>query len=261
MATIDSLDNLINQSTSNGAYPIWWHGLSPGSGTAATTSSGGATITRYAQTISLPTFGSGVTGAHLTYCRMAALTSNVSMMIGIEYNLGTLTVSGNSYVDGVAMPTKTVAGSSITTAASYVMAVVTTTLSATTPVLTFNYTNQAGTTGRSGTITLPTNAAVGSAFLLTPHLQSGDTGIRNLSASGPNGLSISAGTSGVVSVRGVLPLCIGGMPTTYTPTHPDPLAVCNVPYKIESGETLAVYRFGATTQTMCMAALNFIPAE
>lgn len=260
MATIDSLDNLINQSNTNGAYPIWWHGLSP-SATAATTSSGGVSGQRFTQTISMPTFGSGVTGAHLTYCRMASLTTGVSMMIGIEYDLGTLTVSGNSYVDGVAMPTKAVAGSSITTAASYVMAVVTTTLTATTPVLTFNYTNQAGTTGRSGTITLPSNPVAGSIFMLTPHLQSGDTGIRNLSASSPNGLSISTGSAGVIKVYGVLPLCVGGMPTSYTPTHADPLAVCNVPYKIESGETLAFYRFGTTSSTMAMAALNFIPAE
>lgn len=259
--TLDSLNNIISQSTSKGNWPVFWRGLLPNNSTAATANSGGVLAQRYPSTITLPTLGTGVTGAHLSYCRVSSSSSGVTMMVGIEYLLGTLTVSGNSYSHGVSMPTKTIRGTSTVTAASEIFAVVTTTMSATAPVLTFNYTDQDGNTGASGSITMPNNAASGSAYRLSPHLASGDTGIRALSASGPNGLSISTGTSGVVRIYGVLPLWVGTQNVASSVATNDPLAVSEVPYLIESGENIAVYRYGATLNSGTTCVMNFIPSD
>lgn len=259
--TLNSLDNIISQTTGKGNWPVWWSGVPAGATTAATATCGYVTAQRFNNPIVMPSMGSGVTGAWLTYCRMSSAASTTTCMAGLEYLLGTLTVSGNSYSDGVAMPTKTVKGTSVTTAASAIFAVVTTTMTATTPVLTINYTNQAGTTGRSCTITLPTNAAAGSAFLITPHLQSGDTGIRDLSASAPNGLSISTGSAGVIKLYGVLPLSESASNFTDVPYTPDPLTVPQVPILCEAAESVGFYRFGNTAQVIMRAALNFVPSD
>lgn len=259
--TLDSLNNVISQSTGKGSWPVFWWGVTPGSTTTATANSGSVTTQRYPNPILLPTLGTGVTGAYLSYCRSMSLTSNTTVLVGIEYLLGTLTVSGNSYSHGVSMPTKSIKGASTLTAASEVFAVVTTTLSATTPVLTFNYTDQDGNTGASGSIALPSNAANGSAFRLSPHLANGDTGIRALSASSPNGLSISTGTSGVIKLYGVLPLWIGTSNTAYSTGTLDPLTVSSIPYLIESGDAVAVYRYGNTLQTGTACVFNFVPSD
>lgn len=259
--TLDSLNNIISQSTGKGNWPVFWWGIPSGSTTTATTTSGSVTAQRYPRPVSLPALGTGVTGAYLTYCRSMSLTGVSTVMVGIEYLLGTLTVSGNSYSHGVSMPTKTIRGVSTLTAASEVFAVVTTTLSATTPVLTFNYTDQDGNTGASGSVTLPTNSFIGSAFKITPHLASGDTGIRALSASGPNGLSISTGTAGVIRLYGVLPLWIGTSSGVSSTGTLDPLTVSGVPYLIESGDAVGVYRYGTTLQTGTACVMNFVPAD
>lgn len=259
--TLDSLNNIISQSTGMGNWPIFWTGFLPNNTTAATANSGSVTAQRYPLPITLPTLGTGVTGAHLTYCRAMSVNSGITVMVGIEYLLGTLTVSGNSYSHGVSMPTKTIRGTSTITAASEIFAVVTTTMSATTPVLTFNYTDQDGNTGASGSITMPSNAASGSAYRLSPHLASGDIGIRALSASGPNGLSISTGTSGVVRIYGVLPLWVGSQNVAYSTATVDPLTVSEVPYLVEAGENIGVYRYGITTNSATACAMNFIPSD
>lgn len=266
MATLlNNLDNILTASATKGPLPIFWFDYLGVATTAATTTSGYVTGQRFNRSISFASpfvAGSGITGANLTYARMAGVSLGVSMMVGIEYLMGTLTVNGNSYVDGVAMPTKTIKGTSVQTASGYLLAVVTTTLVATTPVLTINYTNQSGTTGHSCTLTLPTNSAVSTAFLINPHLQSGDSGAQNLSASGPNGLSISTGTGGVIKVYGVLPLSECAVGSAATPITPDPLSVSQENYLWESGEALGFYRFGASAINGHMFAhLNFVPSD
>ena len=259
--TLDSLNNVISQSTGKGSWPLFWWGIPSAAGSAATTSSGGVTTQRFSKPISLPALGTGVTGAYLSYCRSMSVTGTATVMVGIEYLLGTLTVSGNSYSHGVSMPTKTIKGVSTLTATSEVFAVVTTTLAATTPVLTFNYTDQDGNTGASGSMTLPTNSVIGSAFRITQHLASGDTGVRGLSASGPNGLSISTGTAGVIRLYGVLPLWSSSQNGAYSVGAVDPFSVSENPYLIESGDAVGVYRYGTTLQTGAACVMNFVPSD
>lgn len=266
MATLlNNLDNILTSSAVNGPLPIFIADNFGSATTAATTTCGYVSGQRFFRTIpfSSPFVpGSGITGANLVYSRITSTGAQCPMVCGIEYLLGTLTVSGNSYADGVAMPTKTIKGTSLQTATGYLLAVVTTTLSATTPVLTINYTNQSGTTGRSCTVTLPTNSAANSAFLINPHLQAGDTGVQNLSASGPNGISISTGASGVIKVYGILPLSETASGAVYTPYTPDPLTVPQENYLWESGESLAFYRFGSAASGMFMfAQLNFVASD
>jgi hypothetical protein len=223
------------------------------SATAATTSCGGVTGYRYPISIPIPTVGSGCAGYIGTNITAANEDGSTLMVVGLEYLLGTLTVSGNSFTNGVAMPTKTVRGASITTAASLCFAVVTTALTATSPVLTTTYVDQDGNSGASSTITIPTNALINSTYYLQPHLASGDLGMRDVT-----NLSISTGSAGVISVYGILPLLFVHTVST-TAFFSDLLSSTQVAYLIGAGESIGVYRFGATTASDLVLGLTLTP--
>lgn len=66
---------------------------------------------------------------------------------------------------------------------------------------TVTYTNQDGTTGRTGTITIPRNSAVGTQWPIT--LQAGDFGIRSI-----QGVSGTPTVAGIIDLVGAIPLAI-----------------------------------------------------
>jgi hypothetical protein len=184
------------------------------------------------------------TGCYVTVLDMTNYTGGTIMVGGLEYALGTLTVSGNSFSGGVSMPTKDVMGSSITTACSEPLLVATVTLAATTPTITITYTDQDGNTGNSAVLTLPTNVAANSAFRIAPYLANGDTGIRAVT-----NISTSAGTAGTLVVYGMLPInmtvAAGATPFGAISPLESPLPM----YLCEAGERLAFYRYGSTSGT------------
>lgn len=224
--------------------------------TNATTTSGGVTLIRLPQRPQMPTNGSGVSGFIAANAWGFSNISNSGVLFGLEYELGSLAVSGNTFTDGVAMPTKTVRGASITTAASLVFAVATVAVTATTPVLTITYTDQDGNTGQTATLTLPTSPVINTGFYVTPHLASGDTGIRDIT-----NISISTGTAGTIKVYGVLPLMISTQPANQAAiaTVLSPFNSTIVPYLIEPNEYIGFYRYGGTTTSEVYAGFNLVP--
>lgn len=261
--TINSVDNMLASARDNGMLSRIWFNRIANSTTAALNTCGSVSVQRLTNPFVMPSVGGGLTGMYCTSIDVLS-SDTCGWMACLEYTLGTLTVSTNAYSHGSSMPTKLdpgdPGGSSITTAATLIMAVVDTAVTATTPVLTFNYTNQDGTTGRSGSITLPTNPAVQTAFLCSPHLQSGDYGIRALSSSGPNGLSINTGSAGVIKLYGLLPLSVGSA-NAGSGGGIDPLLVSGCLWLVEAGDTISFWRFGTTSNGEVVAMINGIASN
>lgn len=251
--TAPTINAAIASSATNGLMQRMYY-LKSTAVTAATTTSGSVTIARLPQRPQMPSNGTGVSGFVATNVWSLNSTANTGNLIGIEYELGSLTVSGNTFTDGVTMPTKTVRGASITTAASLVFAVATVAVTATTPTLTITYTDQDGNTNQTATLTLPTSPAINTGFYVTPHLASGDTGIRDVT-----NISISTGSAGTIKIYGVFPLSISAHPVAGLSTILSPLNATIVPYLIEPNEYLGFYRFGAVAAFDMLAGISLVP--
>jgi hypothetical protein len=166
------------------------------------------------------------------------------MMGALEYTLGTLTVSGNSFSAGVTMPTKTVMGTSLQTATVEPMLVVTAALTATNPVVTITYTDQDGNTGATAVLTLPSNTLINSAFRIAPYLANGDTGIQAVT-----NISISTGTVGSLAVMGLLVVNATQSTNASGFGMVSPLEQPIPIYLWEAGEKIAFYRYGVASTT------------
>lgn len=252
---LDSIDAIIASARTSGAFSRFY--LTPGTGstTAATITSGYISAGRYPRTLTVPAQGGGVTALYLTYARLFSVgeLGEVLLLAAAEYELGSLAVATNTFSSGVVMPTKTIKSQSIQTAASLTAAVATAALTATTPDLTISYTNQSGTTSRTATLTLPTGAAVNSAFLVGPHLQSGDTGVRAVT-----NLSISTGSAGTIKLYGLMILGMGFVTGTaavdFTFTSLDPLQTGIPLWPLAVGDKISFWKFG-TTSSLALGAV------
>ena len=189
--------------------------------------------------ITAPSVGTGLTGMYITGCRLFPSTGGLAVA-ALEYTLGTLTVSGNVFADGVAMPSKTIKATSVQTVAQIPAVYVSATMTATTPVLTITYKNQAGTGSRTCTMTLPSNAAANSVYLMAPHLQSGDTGVQDIT-----NISISTGSAGTIKIVGLLVLGTSSGQTIIGAI--DPLTTSMPIWLVAASETIAFYHLGAAT--------------
>lgn len=246
MANFDSLSSILNAQIASGPYIQAWYGNISSTTTAANTTSGGTTGQRFEPTLTFPaSFGGGITGAICTSagCLSGLYSNPMNHIMAIEYLLGTLTVSGNSFTDGVAMPTKKIRSNGTTTTSTtgtpMPILYVASGLTATAPVVTITYTDQDGNTGNSCALTLPNNPLVGSCFLMKPHMASGDEGIRDVT-----NISISTGTAGSLKVFGLLPIHTseGGVSIG----HPQQSMPINN-YLIEASDTISVTRWGISS--------------
>lgn len=237
-----SIDAMISATQANGSYRRAYNSYLSSTSTAANATSGRISARRFPQAITIPSMGTGVAGVVMTTINMSNEDASTICLCALEKSLGTLTVSGNTFSSGSSMPTKTIMGTSVTTASVATFAVVTTALTATTPVLTITYTDQDGNTGNTATLTLPTNPNLNTAFLINPHLASGDTGIRAVT-----NISISTGTAGVIEIFGCLPLAydINGS-TQSCVTVNDLLQGMNAPILCEANDVISFYRLGST---------------
>ena len=220
-----------------------------GTTTAATTASGSISLQKLG-IFTFPSVGAGYQGSCIVSGE--AYSEDLGLFIGcFEKDVGTLTVSTNVASAMGSMPTKTIKGVSLTTAGSMVFAVISTTLVATTPVLTITYTNQDGTAGRTATMTLPTNALVGSAFYVSPHLQANDTAIRTIT-----NISISTGSAGVIKIFCAFPPVLISNIQAVTGSLP-PLLSPIPPVLFESGDTIGFYRgqLGSSSLTVSLIAV------
>lgn len=247
--TLNSLDTIIASAQTSGIYVRTLTSITAAI-TAATSTSGYITHCRAPDVLTVPSLGTGLTGMYITNFNYTSQLK-VGAYLMNEFSLGTLTVSGNVFADGSVMPTKTIRKTSITTASQMAFAVVTTTLVATTPVLTITYTDQNGNTGNTATMTLPTNAAANSAYAIHPHLATGDTGIQDIT-----NISISTGTAGVINIFGCLILARTGEAATAHNNSLPPLAISEEVWLCETGESLAVYTKDLTSACMHVAVIH-----
>jgi len=249
-----SIDNILASSQVNGALPIHHWGRIGATTTAANTTSGYVTAQRLNNPIAMmSSFGSGVSGAVLTRCDMVNITSSTALLCAIEYELGRIDLATGTFTAGSTMPTKSVAGVGIQTAAEMMFLVSTTTATATTPVITITYTDQDGNTGQTASMTLPTNSLINSAYSISPHLATGDTGIRAVT-----NMTKSAGTVGILRVYGLLVLQttiqgVGGMPSRL-PQLTLPL----IPWTVAASEIISFYRIGSTAVCDIASVLSFV---
>jgi hypothetical protein len=238
MNALKSIDHLLYSDATYGMYRRAISTRLP-STTSANSTSGYINVTRSTTQLTLPSVAAAVQGYIFTYCRMATDLSDTSMLTAVEYSLGTLTVSGNSFASGVTMPTKTVAGQSVQTASLLPMAYVSASVTATTPVLTITYTNQAGTGSKSCAMTLPTNPVVGSAVLMVPHLAANDTGVQAVT-----NISISAGSAGTIKILGLLPIAIHASANGAQGTTFDPLTMPIPVFQFLANDVVSFWQFG-----------------
>lgn len=251
MPVYNSIDNQLTSADVFGVYRRFISQLTTTATTAATTTSGYVTAQRYPTNVVMPSsFASGINGVYFTRIDMTNEDVSTTLLCGIEYLMGTLTVSGNTFSAGSAMPTKSLFGSSIQTASNIAFAVIDATLTATTPVLTITYTDQDGNTGNSAQLTLPTNSAVLSAFLIHPHLDTGDTGMREVT-----NISISTGSAGSITIYGMLPLQIKSSGVAGICTGAQPSSYPTPPWIVEASEKLAFYRLNGITSSQLYAVL------
>jgi len=247
-----SLADMMAQQNSYGNWDMLYTGRISATTTAANTTSGFVSCRKFRETFTIPTMTSPVTGAYCTYCAFGSYSSG-TIRFAAETLLGTLTVSGSSFSAGSTMPTRKVAGgSSVATKAYEVMAVVTTAFTATTPTITISYTNEAGTSGRTATLTLPSNPAIDTAFRVIPHLQSGDYGITSI-----QDIDTSTGSGGVMKIYGLLNIYAGGNTAT---NHIGIIAAgADEIYEVQGGDVIGCYQYGLTGTDRVIGHLTFCP--
>jgi hypothetical protein len=255
MSVLDSIDNMLAAADTYGILSRFIIDRIQSATGVATVNCGGISAQRYPAPFTVPTLGTGVTGAYATYCRMHNEDTSTLMMMALDIEMGTLTVNTNAFVAGSDMPTdRPVFGENQTMATMVPMLVVTSNLTATTPTITITYTNQDGVTGQTATLILPTNPVLNSAFMITPHLASGDTGIRAIT-----NMSKSAGTGGILKIFGLVPLAMGNGSTAAAVMTPDILPSPILMPMLKGGDKIAFYRFGSSTTNQLGAAFTLIP--
>lgn len=255
MSVIDSRDLLIDAANQRGAWTIGYHSKIANSTMAATISAGYTTAQMYPGIINLPAITAPSTEVYLTYARTIHNKAAIPHLLGQVVNLGNIALASGTFTAGSSMPTKTIAGVSTVMSAPLIFAVVSTVLVATNPVITITYTDQDGNTGNSAAITVPTNSAIQSAFQFQPHLASGDSGVRAITA-----CTKSAGTSGVIQFYGVIPLSRSVQHTTGGVFNWEPcLGISKAQIPLLGGDRLGFFSFGTATVGDIYSALSFTP--
>lgn len=247
-----SIETANAQAISRGALSQSWHCWTSSTSSAATVDSGKTTVLRLPQ--SWDNYASvDDSYAYDFHFHTPAALSYASA--NIEYELGTLTVSTNTFSAGTSAPTKTIGGgSSAVCVFTAVVIYASASLTATTPILTITYTDQAGNTGNTATLTLPTNAGINSGFLVYPHLAAGDTGIRAIT-----NMSISTGSAGTLKAVGLLEIASTALGTTYGSGVSDNRNTAKPIYPIAASEKIAFYFHGSTASTTLYTDWVMVP--
>jgi len=219
---------------------------------AALTTCGSVTGLRVPNAYTVPSIGSGVSGAMPSNLGSVNEDGTTITLTLLEYNLGSINLATGTFTAGVSMPTKVYNNASVTTAASFVFIHSDNNATATTPTIGGTYVNQDGTGSRTFSLVLPTNPVATAVFFMQPHLNNGDTGIRSISA-----MTKSAGSFGIISVRGGLLLNVSSNIGALT-LQTNFLQSLIHTVELEAGDAVATYRFGATSACDMMQIVNTI---
>jgi hypothetical protein len=250
--TQPNINAAISATASFGAFYRLYFPRIAATTTAATVASGGTTIQKLDLRPQIPSVGANVAGFVASNVSMHNEDAGTGMIVGLDYLLGSLDVATSVFTDGVAMPTKTIRGTSIQTAAGLCFAVVRTTLVATTPTVTVTFTDDLGSSGQTCAPVLPTNARANSCFNLQSLFSSGSVGVRDVT-----GMTISTGSSGIIDIYGILPLHLSFTNSSNYGTG----FVSNfqIPYLIEANDYIGFYRLFSTTTCNAVATLSLSP--
>lgn len=251
MADTDSIDGMIEACATYGPLIRALMFTNQNTTTAATTNSGSVTGSFMGRMI-IPSMTSPVISVIFTQVDLVTEDSTL-IVAGYRIEMGSLAISGNTFTSGTAMPTRTIAGTSVQTASVIPILEVTTALTATTPTITITYTDQDGNTGQTCTVTLPTSPALTTCFNLAPHLATGDTGMRAVT-----NMSTSAGSAGTLKVYGFIPIAYG-VPLSPAAIGPQPLSNTLPFFPFKASDEFAIYRFGSTSTTTVFANLYGVP--
>jgi len=241
-SSLSSIDAMIAAARTHGTMNRVIYDILTTVTTAGSLTSGAIGMQRMPSPLVIPAMGAGVTGCYPVVFDMVTEDANTIMVAALEYTLGSLAVGTGVFTAGVSMPTKTVEGEAILTASIEPMLVVRTSITgATTPLITITYTNQDGVTGRTAQLTLPTNPVIHGAYRISPHFQSGDTGMRAVT-----GMTKSVGSGGVLDVMGLLLIHTTTAHASAGSMHSvPPLSEPTIMWKLTTGERIALYRTGA----------------
>lgn len=226
--------------------------------TTATTQSS-ATCQRFPLTYTLPSL-TGYTGWELNIEMECEDVGGI--VAALEYDLGVLTVSTNTFAAGTDSSTPTIDTringtdyASTQTASMIPMLFVSSTLTATTPTITITYNNEDGTGSRTATVVLPTNATINSCFEFGHLLNTPDTGMQDVT-----NMSKSAGTAGELRVKGIIPVANSKVSlASTTPTSMSSLLKPAAPIVAPSGAKIAFYSFGSSTTKELWALIKGHP--
>lgn len=204
----------------------------------------------------VPALGAGIEGAVISNYGGHATPTTEQVLVW-KTVMGTLTVAGNSFSAGSAMPSRKHLGRTAaeqTVAKLPVLYVKTSLSGGTFATVTITYTNQDGVSGRTATVgALPTaNPPAGSGYFVAPHLQAGDTGMLSV-----QGMSVSGVTGGVFELWGCVDLAhevlfttAGGANVQVTLPHLPPL--------LQAGDLLNVLRVNSTTSVGSFCEFDLI---
>ena len=246
-----NLDAAYTAQTNFGSYNRqFWARIPAATQSVTAITQGQCAAQRYPVRPVIPSVGAGCDGFIAT--NISCFSNNtvgVAHIIGLEYLLGTIT-GPNTFTDGVAMPIKKVRGTSVQTAASIIFAVANTAVTGI-PTISMTYTDQDGNTGNTFNVPINTNIAINSAYMINNRMTT-DTGIRDITA-----MSASSLTAGTIRIYGMLPLYISLQQNTEyrVPLMSSPL----VPYLIQAGEFLGVYRLFNTQASEVFVSMNLTP--
>lgn len=235
----NSFDKLLALNSQYGPFTRLVCSAETAASPAANATSGLISIHRCKTPLTVPSFN-GPTEAFLTYCDMAYGGNRALPLMALEYNLGNINMSSGTFTAGVSMPTKTIEGSSIQTASMLTCATVTSAVTATTPGLTITYTDQDGNTGQTCSMTLPSSPVLNTAYLMTPHLANGDTGVQAVT-----NCTKSAGSAGTITFYGLLPLAVGVSSQSMLSGASNPLNTPLPNFPIEAADVLSWWIFNS----------------
>ena len=252
MADTDSFDGMVSSTATYGPLVRSLMFTNQNTLTAATVNSGSVTGGFMGRFV-IPSMTSPVSSVVFTKIQFTTEDTDTILVAGYRIEMGSLAISGNTFTAGTAMPTRTIAGTSVTTASIIPILEVTTALTATTPTITITYTDQDGNGSQTCTVTLPTSPTRTTCFNLGPHLASGDTGMRSVS-----NMSTSAGSAGTLKVYGFIPIWYG-ISRAHVGIGPQPLQSALPFFPFVASDQLAVYRFGSTSTTTVFGELYGVP--
>jgi hypothetical protein len=229
-----SIGSTVGRSTS-----LWTAGGQPGAGAIPVANPTGGVVPTSATAGAIPLVNPS--GANTLYLARLTASSSVANFLRIYDRLVHTSTLNASFTSAQTVNTVAITRTYSTPVSAWVE--VYSPLGSTTTGATVSYTNQAGTTGRAGTVQIAASAANGNLFPIA--LQSGDTGVQSVQSIT---LSVSTGTAGNFGITLMANLASVGIPGPGLALPPLNYAALALPV-IQPNACLAALTVATTSST------------